>query len=109
MEVGTVSLVISGLVAAMQFLQYIENKNVRKEQSLNVYAKAEIVSKELDAIRAASDTKLEHLRKDVNEHDDEIQDLKTRVSVSDERLINVSSSVSKVIDKLDDILESKHV
>ena|ERR1700690_1576424 len=107
MDVGIISLGVSGAVGILQFLSYLENKNVRKEQSLNVYAKAEIVSKELDSIRNAVDTKLDHLRIDTNEHDDEIQNIKIRISVNDERLINVSGSLSKVISKLDDLLESK--
>lgn len=112
MDLVIIGLMVSGLVAAIQVLSFFDTRNVRKENSLNTYAKNENVKSELTDIRISIDTKLVRLSEMIEEigHkldsvDEEISTNSTDVAVLKERINNDREFAKKLEEKLDHILD----
>jgi peptidoglycan hydrolase CwlO-like protein len=107
-----ISLILSGVIGALQVFTFFDNRSVRKEQSLNTFAKADLVKTDLDAIRTSIDGKINHLFNLVEEQDskitsigDEINTNSTDIAVIKERIANEKEFINKLDEKLDRIID----
>jgi peptidoglycan hydrolase CwlO-like protein len=112
MDLGIMGLIVSGLVASIQIFTFFDNRNIRKETSLNTFAKSENVKNELSEIRIAIDTKINHLtylieemNKKFDNTDEEIGINLTDIAVIKERINNDKEIIKKLDEKLDRILD----
>jgi peptidoglycan hydrolase CwlO-like protein len=112
LDTGTIGLIVSGIVAALQVFTFFDNRAVRKEQSLNTFAKADLVKTDLDTIRSSIDTKINHLFDLVETQNNELNNIKsninsnsTDIAVIKERLDNDKEFIKKLDEKLDKILD----
>lgn len=99
-----ISIVLSGIVAAVEIFTFIDNRSIRKERSLNTFAK----TTDLDTIRA-SITRLFSLIEDQNDKlaniGDDINANSTDIAVIKERISNEKEFINKLDDKLSKILD----
>jgi peptidoglycan hydrolase CwlO-like protein len=112
MDLGTIGLLVSIVVAMVQIFTFFDNRAVRKEQSLNTFAKADIVKSELTDIRTTIEAKLSHLSALIQEVcqkfdsiDEEIGANSTDIAVIKERISNDREFAKKLEEKLDKILD----
>ena len=107
-DVSTISIVLSGIVAAMEIFTFIDNRSIRKERSLNVFAKADRVKSDLDATRTLIDN-LSNLAEEqeskLTDNSHLINDNAKDIAVIKERLSNEKEFINKLDDKLSRILE----
>lgn len=105
MEMTTVSLIISAIVASAQVINFWENRSSKREDKLNIFIKAADVNKkfeEFDEAVVAVDTKMTLN----NIHNEAYYtELKTKQAVLEERVDNTIHGIEKIENKIDKILE----
>jgi|SRR5208282_331348 len=111
-DLGTISIVLSGIVGALQIFTFFDNRSVRKQQSLNTFAKADLVKADLDSIRTSIDSKINELFSLVAAQDTKISDVSnainlntTDIAVIEERIANEKEFINKLDEKLDRIID----
>ena len=109
-DVITVSIVLSSIstvtAVVVGFLHYSDRKDtvsIRNEQSKNVYAKADIVSRELTNIRDSIDTQLHDLKVKTEELDNILNEHLVDDAKVSQKVDNLADTLEKLEDKLDRI------
>jgi uncharacterized coiled-coil DUF342 family protein len=101
-----VSLSISGVVAAVQIINFFESRDEKKQSKQNQYAKADVIRNELDDIISNMERQKSHCH-DVNSklaakviiHNQDIAVMKVELN-------NEIKNTSKLLDKLNDELDN---
>lgn len=102
MELTTVSLIISAVVAVVQVFNFWESRNSKKEDKLNIYSRAVDVDKKFDEIIVNIDTKIALYS---SQNEVALTKLSTCQAVLKERIDNEIVMTSKALDKLNDELD----
>ncbi len=99
-DLGVISLVFSGVVAAIEIFTFFFKRSVYKDQVSSTFAKAESVKAELDTIRKSIEDQKESLCNII----DGINTNSTDIAVIKERIANEKEFINKLDEKLDKIL-----
>jgi len=94
MDIGIISLIISGIVASIQIINFVASRQAQSENKLSVFAKAVDIRIELDSIKEVSSSL-----------QDKIIELDKKMDVLTERVDNEIRTTSKLLDKLDQELD----
>ena len=100
MDLGIISIAIAIGVGLLQLLNYLNTKSVRKEVSLDKFAKADGVTLELTNIRAAItriETKLE-------DHGEKISELRTQSAVCSNQHRHTSDNMESQLEALEKLV-----
>lgn len=107
-DTGIISLIVAGIVAAIQAFTFFDNRSLRKEQNLSTFAKADLVKTDLYAIRTAIDSQINRLFIMDEEKDKAFVNLKTEVNANSTDIAVIKERVARdkeFIDKLDEKLD----
>lgn len=98
MEIGTVSLIISGGVAIITVLKFVASMVARKEASDDKFAKADAVSHQFIAMKSD----IAHLEEKVEDQGQKISNLQVGGAVLSSQVAAQLREVEKLGDKLDE-------
>src|ERR1022692_1433113 len=103
MDISQVGLIVSAIVCGIQVYSFFDNKALRKESSLNTFAKADLVKSDLDSIRRSIDEQLDHIvesieeqRHDITDTNKELHDILTTIAVIKERVNTEQNVLNKL-------------
>jgi hypothetical protein len=105
MDLAIISLICTGIVSCIQVANFLENRRSKKEDKLNVFAKASDTSDKFTNIEDELKSHVEETDIKINDQVEKMQELSTKHAVLVERVENERNGLEKIEKKIDNILE----
>lgn len=99
MDIGIISIIVSGLVASITALNFINTISVRKEAGLDKFARTAAVDNELIILR--KDIAIIHLK--LEDHGQKISNLQINVAVTASQMGGQLKELERLVDKVEEL------